>query len=206
MITKSQFIKLFPLAKEPDEWVKGLIELLPEHEINNPMRVGAFLSQIHVESVGLSVLSENLNYSSDGLLKTFKKYFPTKDIADNYARQPEKIANKVYANRMGNGDEVSGDGWLYRGRGVIQITGKSNYVAFAQDMVTEPVYVIENPHIVSDYPYFALLSAVWFWKKNGLNVIADTGDVVVMTKKINGGKNGLEHRIAMYDKTMSMFV
>lgn len=204
MITKSQFIKLFPSAKDPDEWVKALEELLPQYEVNTKNRIAAFLSNVHHESAGLTALSENLNYSSAGLQKTFKKYFPTVELADAYARQPQKIASRVYANRMGNSDEASQEGWKYRGRGILQITGKDNYTKFAEAMVTEPIYVLENPHIVSDYPFFSALTGFYFWNKNKLNEIADSGDMVLLTKRINGGKLGLEERIKLFEQVMEI--
>ena len=147
------------------------------------------------ESGNFTVFSENLNYSADGLCKVFKKYFPNKASTTGYARKPEKIANKVYSNRMGNGSESSGDGWRYRGRGPIQLTGKENYTAFSKD-IGRPDF-LTNPDIVASE--LAFESALWFFKKNHLLEIADRGITVSIitqiTKKINGGTNGLDDRI-----------
>jgi putative chitinase len=126
-ITGAQFKQLFPRSQNPENWAQSMNDVFPTYEINTPRRVAAFLAQCGHESGGWTVFEENLNYSAKGLMGIFKKYFPTEDIANQYARQPQKIANRVYANRMGNGDEASNDGWTYRGRGPIQLTGRSNY-------------------------------------------------------------------------------
>ena len=139
---------------------------------------------------------ENLNYSSDALARVFRKYFSTREEADAYARQPEKIANRVYANRMGNGSEASGDGWKYRGRGLIQLTGRTNYQAFAEWVGDERV--LDEPDLVSSE--YAVHSAVFFWDTNKLNTLADKDDVVGLTKRINGGENGLAHRRELLNK------
>lgn len=199
--TADTFRQLFPKNKEPQVWADAINEVLPEYEINTPKRVAAFLAQCGHESAGFSVLSENLNYSSDALNKLFGKYF--KDgSATSYARKPEKIANKVYANRMGNGTTASGDGWKFRGRGPIQLTGKNNYVQFANDMFEDPETVLDNPDIVSLDKETAISAAVWFWQKNKLNALADKGDILNMTKRINGGTNGLEDRIKHYEHAL----
>jgi putative chitinase len=141
------------------------------------------------------VFSENLNYSDKGLNGIFKKYFPTIASTAGYARKPEKIANKVYANRMGNGAEASGDGWKYRGRGPIQLTGKDNYTAFAADVKRPDV--LKNPDLVVGE--LAFESALWFFRKNGLLAVADKGvtDAVItqITKRVNGGTHGLDDRL-----------
>ena len=134
----------------------------------------------------------------------FKKYFPTEDLANQYARQPMNIANRVYANRMGNGPEESGDGWLYRGRGPIQLTGKSNYMAFAKEMFEDWENLFQNPDWVNADREFALMSAIWFWNKNKLNREADAGDIKTMTRKINGGFIGLEDRIKHYNEAIHL--
>lgn len=163
--------------------------LLSKNEINTPLRLAHFFAQLAHES-GLKPISENLNYSMIGLTQIFSKYFPTKAIASLYARQPEKIANKVYANRMGNGNEASGDGWKYRGRGFIQLTGKDNYKALSKD--TDVDYVKEPNLLLNEAD--AMISALWYWKKTGLNKFADKDDILSVTKAINGGTNGLEQR------------
>lgn len=184
-----------------DEWYTILAEMLPKYEINTVNRVAGFIAQCSHESVGFTVLHENLNYSADGLNKIFPKYFVKagRDAAA-YARQPEKIANIVYAGRMGNGDTASGDGWRYRGRGVIQLTGKDNYNNFGKSIHLTAAET-------SDYletKRGALESACWFWKTNGLNAIADSQDIVAMTKKINGGTIGLEDRKAHYQHALKV--
>ncbi|MEN2283157.1 glycoside hydrolase family 19 protein [Algoriphagus sp. SE2] len=164
--------------------------VLPDFEINTPLRKSHFLAQLAHESGGLKYVEENLNYSAQGLRSVFGKYFKTMEIAEEYARKPEKIANRVYANRMGNGDEQSGDGWRYRGRGLIQLTGKSNYQRFSEDYSID---CVNNPDLLLD-PKIALISACWFWKKNKINTYADADDIHLVTKRINGGNNGILHR------------
>jgi putative chitinase len=161
------------------------------------------LAQCGHESANFRAFKENLNYSAEGLNKTFKKYFPTLDSAKDYARQPERIASKVYANRMGNGNEASKDGFKYLGRGFIQLTGKANYLEFDKSV---PEDIMANPELVATkYP---LASAAWFWDKNGLNAIADKGatDAVVksITKRVNGGTIGLEDRIQHFNEFYSL--
>lgn len=204
MITADQFAQLFPRAQDPDLWVDSMNNVFPNYEINTPKRIAAFLAQCGHESGGWTVFEENLNYSAKGLMTTFKKYFPTEQIANAYARQPEKIANRVYANRMGNGPEQSGDGWMYRGRGPIQLTGRNNYLVFAQDMFEDWENLYNNPDWVTSDRDFALMSAVWFWNKNNLNREADAGDIKTMTRKINGGYIGLEDRIKHYNEAIHL--
>ena len=193
MLTTEQFAELFPNCKDPEGWVDAMNEVFPEYEINTPERIASFVAQCGHESGGWRVFSENLNYSAKALDAVFGKYFVRAGRdAEEYHRQPEKIANVVYANRMDNGDTDSGDGWKYRGRGPIQLTGKANYTAFSEDMGVDAV---DNPDIVSEDKKVALMSAIWFWNKNGLNKYADSGDIKTMTKRINGGYIGLEDRI-----------
>lgn len=186
----------------PDSVIKQL-DFVKEHfKINTPLRLAHFLSQCAHESGNFKLTKENLNYSAEGLNKTFKKYFPTLESAKGYARKPEKIASKVYANRMGNGDEASKDGFKYLGRGFIQLTGKANYSEFDKSV---PEDIISTPELVAiKYP---LASAAWFWNKNGLNALADKGasDAVItsITKRINGGTIGLEDRIVHFHKFYS---
>lgn len=204
MITTDQFHHLFPRAQDPQSWVDSMNGVFPTYEINTPKRVAAFLAQCGHESGGWTTFEENLNYSAQGLCNIFKKYFPTIESAQSYARQPQKIANKVYANRMGNGPESSGDGWKYRGRGPIQLTGKDNYRAFAKDMFEDWENLFDNPDWVTSDKDFALMSAIWFWNKNKLNREADSGDIKTMTKKINGGYIGLEDRIKHYEEAIHL--
>lgn len=156
----------------------------------NPKRVAGFLAQIAHESAGFTAISENLNYSKEGLRKVFPKYFPTDELAAQYARQPQKIANRVYANRMKNGDESSGDGWNFRGRGLIQLTGRDNYTRFAESLdmsLEEAIGYLGTPN-------GAVASAGWFWDNNKLNQYCDNDDFVTLTKRINGGTIGLADR------------
>ena len=188
----------------PDTVIDQIPEIETKFEINTPLRLAHFLAQAGHESGGFKALNENLNYGAKGLLGTFKKYF-TPDTAALYERKPEKIANLVYANRMGNGDKASGDGYRFRGRGYIQLTGKDNYSAFDK---TVDENILENPDLVATkYP---LASAAWFFHKNGLQKIADEGatDVVVtkVTKKVNGGTIGLPDRIKHFNEYYKLLV
>ncbi len=178
----------------PDAVIAMIPDTAAKFQINTPVRLAHFLAQCGHESGGFRVTQENLNYSAKGLNGIFKKYFPTEAAATAYARQPQKIANKVYANRMSNGDEASGDGFKFRGRGYIQLTGRANYTAFGKSIGED---IASNPDVVSGK--YALLSAAWFWSNNGLNKLADGGatDSVVtsITKRVNGGTIGLADRI-----------
>lgn len=180
-----------------------LPDVCEKFKIDTPLRLSHFLGQCHHESIGFKAVSENLNYSSQGLQKVFKKYFPDKLLAEQYQKKPELIASKVYGNRMGNGPEETKEGWKYRGRGYIQLTGKVNYGSFDK-VVSENI--LENPDLVATkYP---LLSAGWFWNSRNLNKIADKGDsiqtVKEITKIINGGYNGLDDRIKMFERYYSI--
>ena len=181
-------------------WHNALLDSLPEDMIESPSRIAGFLAQTSHESGKYKFLVENLNYSDKGLLKTFPKYFNESNVMD-YARKPEAIANRVYANRMGNGDEASGDGWRYCGRGLIQLTGKNNYQAFAN---SEQMNIEEVPDYLITY-VGAVRSALWFWNKNNLNTTADVEDLVMMTKKINGGTHGLAERTAEYKRILEIY-
>ena len=187
----------------PDSVIAMLPETMTKFELNTPLRLAHFLAQAGHESGGFKAVNENLNYGAKGLLGIFKKYFPTEAKAKDYERKPEKIANLVYGNRMGNGPEASGEGWKYRGRGYIQLTGKDNYKAF-DAVVAEDI--TNNPDLVAtQYP---LLSAAWFFHKNGLHKIADGGatDAVVtsVTKRVNGGTIGLPDRIKHFKEYYSL--
>lgn len=181
-----------------NEWHEALSQLLPDYEIDTPQRIAAFVAQCAHESANFRILKENLNYRWQSLRKTFPKYFPTDALAQQYERQPQKIANKVYANRMGNGPESSGDGWRYCGRGLIQLTGKNNYQAFA-DSLEMPVE--EVPEYLATFEG-AAQSACWFWETNNLNRFADKGDIKGLTRAINGGFIGLEDRIKHYNHAL----
>jgi putative chitinase len=178
----------------PDNVIAQIPGVMSKFEINTALRLAHFLAQCGHESGGFRLTKENLNYSAKGLMGIFKKYFPTEALAKQYERKPEKIANKVYSSRMGNGDEASGDGAKFCGRGYIQLTGKDNYTAFGksinEDITANPTWVAEK---------YALLSAAWFFNKNKLHTMADGGatDAVVtsITKRVNGGTIGLPDRI-----------
>lgn len=172
---------------------------MERYQIDNLNRVAGFISQIGHESGKLRFLSENLNYSAEGLRKTFPKYFDASS-AKMYERKPQMIASRVYANRMGNGDERSGEGWKYRGRGVIQITGKNNYSLCSNALGFD---FISNPDAMAQTPW-CVLSAGWYWDANRLNDYCDRGDLVGLTKRINGGTFGLDERIALYNKAISV--
>src|SRR3972149_5741599 len=167
--------------------------LLNSYGVNTKLRSAHFFSQISHES-GLKPISENLNYSALGLRTVFSKYFPTPNDTLRYARQPQLIANKVYANRMGNANEQSGEGWKYRGRGFLQITGKINYHQLANDTDLD---CLKNPDLLLEEAN-AMISALWFWDLKGLNSLADKNDLKGITRKINGGYNGLENREALF--------
>jgi len=200
MLTADQFANLFPRCEDPNGWVDAMNEVFPKYDINTPQRIAAFIAQCGHESGGWRTFSENLNYSAKALDAVFGKYFVRAGRdANDYARQPEKIANIVYAGRMDNGDTDSGDGWRYRGRGPIQLTGKANYSAFSADM---DVDAVDDPDQVSEDKEIALMSAIWFWNKNGLNKYADSGDIKTMTKRINGGYIGLEDRIHHWEEAL----
>jgi putative chitinase len=183
--------------KIPKEVLDQIPEVMEKFQINTPLRLAHFLAQCAHESGNFKATKENLNYGAAGLLSIFKKYFSTEALAKSYERQPEKIANRVYASRMGNGDEKSGEGFAFRGRGYIQLTGKDNYKAF--DAIV-PEDILANPDLVATkYP---LLSAAWFWNKTSLNALADKGatdaDVTAITKRVNGGTHGLPDRITKF--------
>lgn len=192
-ITIEQIKKIAPGApdKAAGEFVDTFNKWSDKFGITTPLRAAHFISQCVHECAELKAFEENLNYSENGLLKVFPKYFNA-TTAKQYARKPEKIANRVYANRMGNGNEASGDGWKYKGRGAIGLTGRSNYLAYSTsgfcvgDLMAHPEWLAKSPGCYK--------SAMWFWWKNGLNVIADTGDVNAVTKRVNGGYNGLDSR------------
>lgn len=178
-------------AQDCKYYIDAINNILPQYDINTPLRLCHFLAQILHESGHLKYKSENLNYSAKALRSVFGKYFKTDEIANQYARKPEKIANRVYANRMGNGDENSGDGWKYRGRGLIQLTGKDNYNRCAKEIQLD---ILANPDIITTSPEACIKTACWFWKVNNLNMLADKDDVLTITKRINGGTNGLDDR------------
>ena len=200
-LSLQQLKQLLPKNPYVEHWHQALSQLLPDYEINTPQRIAAFVAQCSHESAGFTALKENLNYKAVTLRKIFPKYFPTDDLANAYANMPNKqeaIANRVYASRMGNGDEHSGDGYRYCGRGLIQLTGKSNYQSFADSL---EMNVEDVPEYLATFEG-AAQSACWFWESNNLNQWADKGDILTLTKRINGGTIGLEDRIKHYEHAL----
>lgn len=204
ILTTAKLAAILPSIKTPDLWVAALQPALDGYQITTKARLAAFLAQVGHESGDFNTLSENLNYSAAGLRKTFPTRFTTDALAEAYARQPEKIANFVYASRLGNGPTASGDGWKYRGRGLIQTTGKTNYDetgdAIGIDLVGAPDRLAQDKVV-------AAKAAAYFWKSRGLNALADdnagddiAGDFLKITKKINGGTIGHAHRVALWQK------
>jgi len=209
VIDRKAFKAFIPHSKYPDQWYDTLFgaqteldgrSLLEDYEINTPKRIAAFLAQTHHESGGYVWLSENLNYSADGLMRVFPKYFKTMEIAKAYARQPDKIANRTYADRMGNGDEASGDGSKYRGRGLIQLTFKNNYFWFAASLEITPEEASEYTQSFEG----AAQSACWYWSENRLNRFCDANDIKGLSKAINGGFKGLEDREVQYARALRL--
>lgn len=194
MLTKQKLQRLIPNNRYIDHWYRALEQLLPQYEINTKLRESMFLAQCLHESGGFEFVKENLNYRWQTLLRVFPKYFKTPEHAQQYHLKPEKIANFVYANRMGNGPPESGDGWLYCGRGLIQLTGRDNYAWFAASLQISPQEAAQYMETFEG----AAQSACWFWETNKLNRFADTQDIVLCTERINGGQNGLEDRIKYY--------
>lgn len=201
-VTAEQLYKFFNHTPKNvvDQYVDALNHTFEQFEINTPKRVAMFLAQVGHESGGLQHIEENLNYRAERLTQVFPRYF--RDVNPNdYGRNPERIANRVYANRMGNGSESSGDGYRYRGRGLIQLTGKNNYEHFARDMGM----TLEEAVDYLGTPEGACMSAGWFWYTNHLNAMADAGDITGSTRRINGGTIGLADRQAHYNEALHVF-
>ena len=196
MITVEHFQKIFPHCKITSGLIEAFTTLLPQYQIDNQNRIAGFISQCGVESAGWTCLEENLNYSAEGLIRTFGSHFNHDlSIAEQYAHKPEAIANRIYANRMGNGDEASGDGYKYRGRGPIQLTGKSEYEQFAKAMYADDAAtILDNPDYLHTDINTALMSAIWFWHSRNLNKYADVQDIKMLTEHVNGGFLGLAQR------------
>jgi putative chitinase len=200
-LTAKQLVEAFDCHEaDAEKYIEALNEAMDKFGIDTPARQAMFLAQCCHESGHFRLTQENLNYKAESLSRVFPKYFRDKDPED-YAKQPEKIANLVYGNRMGNGDEESGDGWRFHGRGLIQLTGKDNYEALGEaigkDLTAEPDFVAS--------PEGAALSAAWFWHKNNLNHFADADDIVSCTKRVNGGTIGLEERKELYEGAKRAF-
>ena len=192
--------QLKQMVKNPhiDHWYAALSQLLDDYEINTPRRIAAFIAQCAHESGNFVFIKENLNYKAASLRKVFPKYFPTDVQAAEYANKPERIANRVYANRMGNGNEASGDGYRYCGRGLIQLTGKDNYTFFAGSLSISEADASEYLATFEG----AAQSACWFWEQNNLNRLADARDIKGLTRAINGGYIGLEDRCNHYEHAL----
>ena len=198
ILTQEQLGQLIPGNPYVEYWHHAMERCLPDYDINTPRRIAAFVAQCAHESGNFRLLKENLNYKAESLMRVWPRYFPNMEIAKAYEKNQEKIANRAYGGRMGNGDEASGDGWKFCGRGLIQLTGRNNYQAFADS--------IETP--IDDIPAYlatfegAVQSACWFWETNKLNQWADSGDIVTLTKRINGGTLGLADRQKHYEHAL----
>lgn len=223
MLSREVMVQMFPKsAKFVDVYLPLLQVTAHQHAINTPARLGAFLSQVGHESAGFTLLVENLNYSADGLAATWGSRFARKDSAGKYMtsmdggrvrripnveaqnlhRRPEAIANRVYSDRLGNGSESSGDGWLYRGRGLIQITGKSNYRNCSRGLFGDERLLL-NPQLLEQWPG-AVASAGWYWASRNVNELADRDDFEAVTRAINGGLNGHAQRLAVYEQALRL--
>jgi len=204
MLTKAQLKQVLPKNPYIDQWYHALEQLLPDYDITSPQRMAAFLAQCSHESGGFMVLKENLNYKPAALTRLFHKYFPTEELAKEYCARPNKqeaIANRVYASRMGNGDESSGDGYRFCGRGLIQLTGRSNYQNFADSL---EMNINDVPEYLATFEG-AAQSACWFWETNKLNKFVDNNDFRGLTKAINGGYIGLQDREHHYAMALQTF-
>jgi len=200
-ITQQQLSQILPGNPYIEHWCEALNKILPDYDITTPQRVAAFLAQTAHESGGYTALHENLNYQAASLCRVWPSHFPNMETANQYAHKPEMIANRAYSGRMGNGDEASGDGWRFCGRGLLQVTGRNNYQSFADSIQTD---INQIPDFLQTFEG-AVQSACWFWESNNLNQYADSGDFVTMTKRINGGTLGLEDRQARYLHAMQVF-
>lgn len=203
LVTVAHLRQIFSTPQATLELFVGPInKYCNENGINTRNRLAMFLAQVGHESGGFTALKENLNYSSAALLRVFPKYFPTAALADQYAKKPKAIGSRVYANRMGNGNEASGDGFKHRGFGAIQLTGKQNqtkFAAWAKMSLDEAIVYLQTPE-------GAILGAIWFWEVNGLNALSDKGEagVTPVTKRINGGTNGLTDRLTKFKKAYTI--
>jgi len=198
MVNAEQLAKLHIGA----EWVDALNASFSKFNISTPIQQASFIGQCSHECGNFKTLSENLNYRAETLMKLWKSRFPTIDIANEYARNPKKIANKVYSSRMGNRDEASGDGYRFRGRGCIQLTGHANYFHAGQACGED---FVMNPDLVAT-PRYAAMTAGWFWSTHKLNQYADARDYATMTRKINGGTIGLDDRIKHINHALEVII
>jgi len=194
ILRKDQLAIMVPGAPYLDHWYHALEQALPDYDINTPKRVAAFIAQCAHESGGFKFIQENLNYKAESLMRVWPRYFPDLATAQKYSHKPEMIANRAYGGRMGNGPEETGDGWRFCGRGLIQLTGRSNYQSFADSI---EVNINDLPEYMKTFEG-CVQSACWFWESNNLNQYADAGDILTMTKRINGGTLGLDDRNKHY--------
>ena len=200
--TEEHLAQIMPLNKDVDDWYDAMYQLLPAYGIDTVPRVAGFIAQTAHESLDYTITEESLNYSEQRLNVIFPKYFKNAGRnASEYHRQEQKIANVVYANRMGNGDTASGDGWKYRGRGIMQLTGHNNYSKFAASKGMSAEQAVDYVATKKG----ALSSACWFWNSRRLNLVADKKDIKKMTRIVNGGYNGLDHREHIWDKALKLF-
>ena len=197
-----QFVRILPKCKDPEGWYNALGNHFEEFNIYTIDQIAMFLAQIGHESLDMNILVENFNYSADRLKVVFPKYFRNRDV-NQFHRKPEQIANVVYADRMGNGPISSGDGWKFRGRGLIMITGKYNYAQCSEYLYGDENVLLDRPELLAEDKETALLSALWFWQKNNLENISDIERV---TRIINGGLNGLDDRIKRFELAMTVFM
>lgn len=200
MINTTSLSAILPRCKEPGTWASLLVEKLPKYGITSPEQIAMFIAQCGHESGEFNIMSENLNYSADRLMVVFPKYFKGIDV-NQYNRQPEKIANRVYGGRLGNGPEASGEGWKYRGSGLIQLTGKENFAKCSKYLFSDEKVLLDNPDLVRTDKKTALLAALWYWDTRKL---ASISDILAATKVINGGTHGLDDRTAKYNKALSV--
>lgn len=205
-MTAAKLKAILPKCKDPEAWVAALVPAFEKYDIDSRERIAAFLSQTGHESGQFNVLEENLSYSAARLVQVWPKRFQTTAFAKSYERNPEKLANYVYANRIGNGPESSGDGYRFRGRGLIQLTGRSNYATASKAIGID---LLKNPEKLTE-PAVAAMSAAWFWASRGLNELADDRtddndleDFTTITKRINGGTVGLQERLALFKAARS---
>jgi putative chitinase len=199
ILTKQQLVQFLPKIPYLDHWYDALSRALPDYDINTPHRVAAFLAQCAHESGGFTAIKENLNYKAESLCRVWPRYFNAGN-AGQYAHNQEAIANRAYSGRMGNGPEESGDGWKFCGRGLIQLTGRSNYQAFADSL---QISIDDASEYLKTFEG-CVQSACWFWEANNLNQYADNGDILTMTKRINGGTLGLDDRTKHYHHALQI--
>jgi putative chitinase len=183
-----------------EHWYEALSKALPDYEINTPQRLAAWFGETKVESANYTAIKENLNYKPESLVRLWHSHFPSMDVANQYAHNPEAIANRAYGGRMGNGDEASGDGWRFCGRGLIQLTGRTNYQAFADSL---QISVDDAAQYLETFEG-CVQSACWFWENNNLNALADQGNIDAISKKVNGGTEGLEQRRNFYQHALQV--